>query len=224
MAFLDSTPGLDFSGAVSGIESGGSNNPYGLLGPTTKSGDQAYGKYQVMGANVPGWTKQYYGTQLTPQQFLQNPQAQEAVFNGKFGEYVNKYGPEGAARAWFAGEKGMNNPNASDVNGMTVQRYGQLFHDAMAPPMGPPQTVAGAGPQISAAQAPPQAAPPQQAPPGQQPLPPRRPGMSDPLSQQFMQSFGQPIQMPGIPNQNPAFLARLQQFNNYLNPSRGILG
>jgi hypothetical protein len=109
--------------AISGIESGGK---YDALGPETR-GDRAYGKYQIMGANVPTWTAEVLGKPMTPQEFLANPQAQDAVFKAKFGQYVQKYGPEGASRAWFAGEGGMNNPNAADVNGMTVAKYGQKF-------------------------------------------------------------------------------------------------
>ena len=60
---------------------------------------------------------------MTPEQFLASPQLQDAVFQGKFNQYVQKYGPEGAAKAWFAGEQGMNNPNAKDVLG-TRFRYG----------------------------------------------------------------------------------------------------
>lgn len=112
------------SKAIAGIESGGR---YDALGPTTRTGDRAYGKYQVMGANIPEWTQVALGTAMTPEQFLANPQAQEAVFKNKFGEYTQKYGPEGAAKAWFAGEKGMNNPNAKDVNGMTVAAYADKF-------------------------------------------------------------------------------------------------
>ena len=112
--------------AIASIESKGSGD-YGAIGPTTKTGDKAYGRYQVMGANIPEWTQATLGKAMTPEEFLQNPQAQDAVFKGKFGEYTAKYGPEGAARAWFAGEKGMNNPNASDINGMTVDKYGKKF-------------------------------------------------------------------------------------------------
>src|SRR5690242_10451443 len=103
----------DYAGAISGIESGGR---YGLLGPETR-GDRAYGKYQIMGNNIGPWSKEILGQEVTPDQFLANPQIQDAIFQGKFGQYVQKYGPEGAAKAWFAGEKGMNNPNAKDVLG-----------------------------------------------------------------------------------------------------------
>lgn len=121
-----------YADAIASVESGGK---YSLLGPETK-GDRAYGKYQIMGANVPQWTKEILGQSLTPEQFLASPEAQDAVFQGKFGQYVDKYGPEGAAKAWFAGERGMNNPNAKDVLGTTVASYAQKFNSALGQPQG----------------------------------------------------------------------------------------
>jgi hypothetical protein len=119
-----------FAPAISGIESGGSKNPYTVTGPATKTGDKAYGKYQVMGANIPQWTQEALGKPMTAEEYLASPEAQEAVFKHKFGEYVQKYGPEGAAKAWFAGEHGMNNPNAKDSLGTTVSDYGRKFNAA----------------------------------------------------------------------------------------------
>jgi hypothetical protein len=118
-----------YAAANSSQESGGN---YSAIGPAVKDPrtgqiDHAYGIHQVMGKNIPAWTQEILGTPLTPQQFLQNPKAQDAVFKTKFGQYVQQYGPEGAARAWFGGPKGMNNPNAADVNGMTVGQYGKNF-------------------------------------------------------------------------------------------------
>jgi hypothetical protein len=113
-----------YASAISKIESGGK---YDLVGPSTKSGDRAYGKYQVMGANIPDWTKEALGTSMTPDQFLASPAAQDAVFNAKFGQYVDKYGPRDASKAWFAGEGGMKNPDASDLYGTTVQSYADKF-------------------------------------------------------------------------------------------------
>ncbi len=131
----------DYGKAIAGIESGGA---YDKLGPQTKTGDRAFGKYQVMGNNIPEWTTQVLGKPMTPEQFLANPDAQESVFKAKFGDYVQKYGPEGAAKAWFAGEKGMNNPNAKDVLGTTVAGYGQKFTQALGPqsPTAAPQMAA----------------------------------------------------------------------------------
>lgn len=130
----------DAASAIAGIESGGK---YDLLGPVTKTGDRAYGKYQVMGANVPAWTKAFAGREMTPQEFLASPEAQDAVFKGQFGQYAAKYGPEGAAKAWFAGERGMNNPNARDQLGTTVQSYADRFSKSYG---GAPVQVASADP------------------------------------------------------------------------------
>jgi len=147
----------DYGKAIAGIESGGA---YDKLGPQTKTGDRAFGKYQVMGNNIPEWTTQVLGKPMTPEQFLANPDAQEAVFKAKFGDYVQKYGPEGAAKAWFAGEKGMNNPNAKDVLGTSVEGYGQKFTQALGPSAAPQVSAAltapaGAPTDVSAAAKPP---------------------------------------------------------------------
>lgn len=81
-------------------ESGGS---YGAIGDWV-NGHRAYGRYQVMDFNIPSWTKQYYGTSLTPQQYLNNPAAQDAVVRGVLKGYYDKYGPEGAAAMWYSGQ------------------------------------------------------------------------------------------------------------------------
>jgi hypothetical protein len=118
-----SAPQDDYGKRISSIESGGN---YRAVGPQTGKG-RALGKYQVMDFNVGPWTKEALGQEMTPMQFLSSPEAQEAVFKNKFGGYVQKYGPEGAARAWFAGEDGMNNPNARDVLGTSVADYSRKF-------------------------------------------------------------------------------------------------
>jgi hypothetical protein len=119
---------------IGGMESSGR---YDAIGPDTGGGKRAHGKYQVMDFNIGPWTKEILGKEMTPQEFLANPQAQDAVFNAKFGQYQQQYGsPEAAARAWFAGPGGMNNPNAKDVLGTTVQGYGQKFAQAYGPGAG----------------------------------------------------------------------------------------
>jgi hypothetical protein len=146
-----SDPISRYAAVTSSQESGGN---YGALGPVTKNPvtgqpDRAYGKYGVMGNNVPQWTQEVTGQSMTPEQFLQNPEAQEAVYRTKFGQLAQKYGPDGAAKAWFAGEHGMNHPGASDINGMTVAKYGQNFDQALGFNGGPanaPQTGGGAPP------------------------------------------------------------------------------
>lgn len=127
----------DYSNAISSIESGGN---YRAIGPKTRTGDRAVGKYQVMGQNVGPWTEEILGERMTPLQFAANPEAQDAVFKAKFGSYVNKYGPDGAARAWFAGEGGMNDPTRKDILGTSVADYSRKFNAATG------QKVASAAP------------------------------------------------------------------------------
>jgi hypothetical protein len=116
-----------YADAIGGIESG---RRYDAIGPQTGKG-RALGYYQVMDFNVGPWSKEILGREVTPGEFIRSPEIQDAIFNGKFGSYVSKYGPEGAAKAWFAGEEGMKNPNARDVLGTTVAQYANKFNRAM---------------------------------------------------------------------------------------------
>lgn len=109
--------------AIGQFESGGN---YKVIGPKTSSGDQAYGKYQVMGANIPSWTKEALGYSLTPQQFLNNQKAQDTVAEYKMGQYLAKYGTvEDVASMWFSGRPVAKAGNAKDVIGTTVPQYVQ---------------------------------------------------------------------------------------------------
>ena len=115
--------------AISDIESSGN---YGALGPLTKNGDRAYGAYQVMGANIPSWTKSTLGYSMSPQQFLGNSQAQDAVFNRYFGSYLTKYGnANDAASTWFTGRPLANGAGLSDVTGTTGSVYVDRFNQAL---------------------------------------------------------------------------------------------
>ena len=112
-------------GAIGGIES---SHRWDAVGPKTRNGDRAYGYYQVMGNNVGPWTQKYYGERLSPQEFLKNRDAQQAVFDGEFGRLKAKHGRDGAARAWFAGEGGMRDDNRRDVLGTSVRGYADKFN------------------------------------------------------------------------------------------------
>ena len=136
-------PAPDYANAIGQIESGGD---YGILGPQTSGGDRAYGKYQVMGNNVGPWTKEVLGVSLSPQEFLANPQAQDAVFNTKFNQSVAKYGnANDAASVWFTGKPLAEGANKSDGYNTGAQ-YVAKFNAAMAPPLGAPINI-GSQPQ-----------------------------------------------------------------------------
>jgi len=93
--------------ALGDVESLGSGG-YQALGPVVNKGmykgQRAHGKYAVMPGNIPSWTKKYYGTQLTPSEFLQNEQAQDIVAENMLMANWEKYGSiEDSVSVWFTG-------------------------------------------------------------------------------------------------------------------------
>jgi hypothetical protein len=131
--------------AIAAIESQGSGD-YSAVGPVTnRQGNRAYGKYQVMASNIPAWTKQALGQEMTPEQFLASPEAQDKVFDTIFGDYAAKYGERGAASMWFTGQP--NEPDVKDVLGTTGKGYVDKYMAALgqAPSTGPSTSPAATG-------------------------------------------------------------------------------
>jgi hypothetical protein len=108
-----------FLWALTQQESGGNYRAVGVW----VGGDRAYGRYQVMGANVGPWTAKYYGRRLTPQEFLRNNAAQDAVVRGVLGGYVKKYGYRGAASAWYSGNPNLHNSTRAQPGGPSIKGY-----------------------------------------------------------------------------------------------------
>ena len=101
-----------------------STNNYSAVGEwvTYENGqqDRAYGGFQVMGANIGPWTQKYVGRRLTPEEFLADPAAQEAVVNGEFNRMLTRELRRGAtmqvavrraAAEWYGGTNGLANWN-----------------------------------------------------------------------------------------------------------------
>jgi hypothetical protein len=125
-----------YANAIASIESAGSGD-YQAVGPRTGKGNRAYGRYQVMDFNIGPWTEKYLGQRLTPEQFLANPNAQDAVFQGEFGSYVDRFGnPQDAASAWFTGRPLSEGAGRSDILGTTGAGYVQKFNAALGQPQG----------------------------------------------------------------------------------------
>lgn len=119
---IDYTP---YQQAIKDIESSGGD--YSALGPVTPKGDRAYGAYQVMGSNIPEWTAKHYGKRMTPEEFMADKAAQDAVFNGEFGAAMQKHGnPQDAASVWFSGRPLAKAGNSSDGY-MAVPDYVNKF-------------------------------------------------------------------------------------------------
>ncbi|MDW9908867.1 hypothetical protein GOB14_11815 [Sinorhizobium meliloti] len=130
--------------AIASIESKGSGD-YKAVGPTHSKMGRALGRYQIMEANIGPWSREVLGREVTPDEFMANPQLQDAIFDGKFQGYVQQFGPEGAAQAWFAGPGGVGKTNRKDSLGTDVGTYGRKFMSALGPE-GQPQQVASADP------------------------------------------------------------------------------
>ena len=120
------TPLVDFDegkiefamGALSDVESRGSGG-YSAVGPVVRKGmyqgQRAYGKYQVMEGNIGPWTKKYYGTKLTAQEFVNNPEAQDTVVENLLMSNWEKYGSiEDAVSVWFTGRPVKKGSKSSD--------------------------------------------------------------------------------------------------------------
>jgi hypothetical protein len=84
-----------FKNAIAQIESGGNYNARNPSG--------ALGKYQIMSGNVASWSKQALGHSVSIQQFMA-PDIQEKVATYQLRRLYDRFGPAGAAVAWYAGE------------------------------------------------------------------------------------------------------------------------
>lgn len=122
--------GSKYRDAIASIESAGSGD-YAAIGPTHKTLGRALGRYQVMEANIPQWSKEALGRAVTADEFMRNPKLQDAIFDHQFGKYVKKYGEEGAAQAWFGGEGGVGKTGRKDSLGTSIGGYGQKFTKAL---------------------------------------------------------------------------------------------
>jgi hypothetical protein len=130
MAALGKQPMGQFRDAIASIESDGSGG-YSAIGPTHPELGRALGRYQVMEANVGPWSREALGREVSVDEFLTNPQLQDAIFDHRFGGYVDEFGPQGAAQAWFAGPGGVGQMDRADSLGTTVADYTRKFSGAI---------------------------------------------------------------------------------------------
>jgi hypothetical protein len=105
-----------------------SEGDYSAKGPVVKSGaykgDRAIGKYQVMGKNVPSWTKEALGFAMTADEFAESPEAQDAVAEYRMGKLLAQgYGLEDVASIWFTGSPLAQGSGKKDDLGTTGDEY-----------------------------------------------------------------------------------------------------
>ncbi|GGO50874.1 hypothetical protein SAMN05444398_101859 [Roseovarius pacificus] len=117
--------------AIASIESAGSGD-YSAIGPETAKGNRAYGRYQVMDFNIGPWTEKHLGKRMTPQEFLNDREAQDRVFDAEFGANVEKYGsPQEAASVWFTGRPISQGSGAKDILGTSGSDYVSKFNRSL---------------------------------------------------------------------------------------------
>jgi hypothetical protein len=98
-------------------ESGGD---YGIKGPVIPkgpfAGQRPIGRYQVMEGNIGPWTKIALGKEFSPEEFRQNKEAQDAVFNKIWGDNYRKYGnvPD-AVSMWASGRPAAEGAKTRDL-------------------------------------------------------------------------------------------------------------
>lgn len=110
------------------VESYGAKNPYTLKSLPSKNGDRAYGKWQIMGNNIPSWTKEALGKSLTIQQFVESPELQKSTVKFQITRHINaSYSDSDIASIWFSGRPMKKAGNAKDVYGTTVPMYVKRF-------------------------------------------------------------------------------------------------
>lgn len=125
--------------AVSFVETGSLEGNYSALGPRVfdKFGNdrgRALGRYQVMPENLPSWLAQAGLPQMSPEEFLKSPAAQDQVFNTIFGGYMKKTGSfNEAVSLWFTG-RSLDKAIAAGANDKytTIQRYLKKANAALA--------------------------------------------------------------------------------------------
>lgn len=75
-----------------------------------------------MGYNIAPWSKEALGHPITRQEFMDNPEYQDAIAAHRVMKYLKDYTPKQVASIWFSG--GHNTPGyKTDVNGKTVSDY-----------------------------------------------------------------------------------------------------
>jgi hypothetical protein len=127
-ALPDSTTGsgpmAKYAAAIRKIES---TNRYHITANAGR-GRTALGAYQILDANLASWSRAALGRSVSQAEFLRSPHLQDRIFHHRFGHYVKKYGPHGAARAWLGGEGvARGGGGGADRFGSTPSSYAAKF-------------------------------------------------------------------------------------------------
>lgn len=101
--------------AIGQQESGGNYSVVNSIG--------AVGKYQVMKANIPSWSKAALGYSISWQKFRDSPDLQEKIVRYKLNSYYKNYGFRGAASAWYSGNPKLDMSTRAQPGGPSIKEY-----------------------------------------------------------------------------------------------------
>ena len=108
--FVDESALFGVKEALAAVESKGRGG-YHAIGPVITDpssryfGQRALGRYQVMPANIPEWSKEALGYAITPREFYDNPALQEQIVNYQLAKLMRQYKTvEDVASVWHSGK------------------------------------------------------------------------------------------------------------------------
>lgn len=115
--------------ALGQIESSGR---YGVKGPRNSKLGYPLGKYQIMEANLPQWSREALGRSVTSQEFMRSPELQDKVATFQMQKLYDKYGNwDDVASAWLTGNPLKAAGGAKDVYGTDAPEYIRRFRAAL---------------------------------------------------------------------------------------------
>jgi len=111
--------------AIGQFESGGNYSARGPVVPSGRyKGERAAGKYQVMPGNLPQWSRQALGREVSLEEFMASPDIQDKIAKFQFQKNYDKYGNvEDVASVWFTGQPLAKARTRRDVLGTTGEQY-----------------------------------------------------------------------------------------------------
>lgn len=111
--------------SLGAIESSGN---YNAIGPRVNN-DNAFGKYQIMGYNIPKWSKQALGREVSTEEFRNDPNLQDRVAMYQINSYLQQgYSPQDVASLWLSGRPLQGNNAKDKATGISVPSYVERFN------------------------------------------------------------------------------------------------
>lgn len=119
--------------AIGQIESSGR---YGIKGVKHAKLGFPLGKYQIMEANLPSWSREALGREVSAEQFLNSPDIQDRVATYQMQKLYNKFGNwDDVASAWLTGRPLSKAGGDKDALGTDAPEYIRRFRAALGQPV-----------------------------------------------------------------------------------------